>query len=99
RVPRNAGAARDAGGRAARATEALVGREDREAQAAEGGAQVAQAQPEVRIAARAPNHLGDGVMALPALEALARLGDLTIHAPRWGEALYRDLPARVVPRG
>lgn len=53
----------------------------------------------MRIAARAPNHLGDGVMALPALAALARLGDLTVHAPPWGAALYRDLPARVAPRG
>lgn len=51
------------------------------------------------FAARAPNHLGDGVMALPALEALAGLGELTIAAPRWGPELYRDLPARVLPRG
>lgn len=53
----------------------------------------------MRIAARAPNHLGDGVMALPALRALARLGELTIHAPPWGEALFRDVPARIAPRG
>lgn len=53
----------------------------------------------MRLAARAPNHLGDGVMALPALHALARVGALTIHAPPWGEVLYRDVPARVLPRG
>ncbi|MEQ1569821.1 MAG: glycosyltransferase family 9 protein, partial [Myxococcota bacterium] len=49
--------------------------------------------------ARAPNHLGDGVMALPALTALARSGPLTIAAPGWGSVLYRDLPATVIPRG
>jgi len=53
----------------------------------------------VRIAARAPNHLGDGVMALPALQALSELGTLTIYAPRWGGALYRSVPAAVAPRG
>lgn len=52
-----------------------------------------------RIAVRAPNHLGDGVMALPALHALSRLGALTIHAPRWGPDLYRDVDAAVAPRG
>jgi heptosyltransferase-2 len=51
------------------------------------------------IVARAPNHLGDGVMALPALQALASLGRLTIHAPGWGTDLYRGVDARVVPRG
>jgi ADP-heptose:LPS heptosyltransferase len=53
----------------------------------------------VRIAARAPNHLGDGVMALPALHALSELGTLTIYAPRWGASLYRDVSAAVSPRG
>lgn len=53
----------------------------------------------MRIAARAPNHLGDGVMALPALEALARRGALTIYAPPWAADLYRDVPARLAPRG
>jgi ADP-heptose:LPS heptosyltransferase len=38
-------------------------------------------------------------MALPALHALAGLGTLTVHAPTWGATLYRDVPARVVPRG
>lgn len=51
------------------------------------------------IAARAPNHLGDGVMALPALRALAALGPLTVAAPAWGADLYRDLGAAVVARG
>lgn len=53
----------------------------------------------MRITARAPNHLGDGVMALPALHALAHRGDLTIQAPAWGADLYRDVPATVVARG
>lgn len=53
----------------------------------------------MRIVARAPNHLGDGVMALPAMHALARVGDLVIAAPRWGAELYRDVPARIVGVG
>ncbi len=53
-----------------------------------------------RVYARAPNHLGDGVMALPALTALRRACEtLIIAAPAWGEALYRDLDAAVIPRG
>lgn len=52
-----------------------------------------------RIAARAPNHLGDGVMALPALHALARIGELTVHAPDWGPTLYSEVAARIAPRG
>nr|MBA2319762.1 hypothetical protein [Deltaproteobacteria bacterium] len=47
----------------------------------------------MRILAVAPRHLGDGVMALPALAALARVGDLVIRAPAWGATLYRDVPA------
>ncbi|MEQ1508193.1 MAG: hypothetical protein ABMB14_38540 [Myxococcota bacterium] len=35
----------------------------------------------MRIAARAPNHLGDGVLALPAIAALARLGSVEVYAP------------------
>ncbi len=38
-------------------------------------------------------------MALPALHALAGLGSLVIHAPRWGTDLYRDVPAEVRERG
>ncbi len=38
-------------------------------------------------------------MALSAMRALAELGTLTIYAPPWGGALYRDLPAAVAPRG
>lgn len=51
------------------------------------------------IVARAPNHLGDGVMALPALHALSCVGDLTVQAPPWGPSLYRDLTAAIEPRG
>lgn len=51
------------------------------------------------LAVRAPNHLGDGIMAMPAIRALATLGPLTVHAPGWGGVLYRDIDARVVPRG
>jgi heptosyltransferase II len=38
-------------------------------------------------------------MALPAMHALARIGRLEIFAPAWGGDLYRDVPARVRPRG
>ena len=51
----------------------------------------------LRILARAPNHLGDGVMAMPAIEALARIGEVTVQAPRWGADLYAGVPVR--PRG
>jgi ADP-heptose:LPS heptosyltransferase len=53
----------------------------------------------VKIVARAPNHLGDGVMALPAIFALADLGELVVQAPGWGRTIYRDVPARIVERG
>lgn len=51
-----------------------------------------------RIFLRAPDHLGDGVMALPAAELLAGAGELVIAAPGWGRALYAHLRARVAPR-
>ena len=38
-------------------------------------------------------------MAIPALRSLSELGALTIYAPSWGPALYRDLDAVVIPRG
>lgn len=37
---------------------------------------------------RAPDHLGDGVLTLPLVRALAERARLTVAAPRWGEALY-----------
>lgn len=44
---------------------------------------------------RAPDHLGDGVMALPAIRALCELGPLIIEGPPWVSRLYRHLlPAR-----
>ncbi len=48
----------------------------------------------------APNHLGDGVMALPALAALAAAGGpVRIACPGWGAVLYRELQGeRVDPR-
>lgn len=53
-----------------------------------------------RVMARAPNHLGDGVMALPAMHALAEAAtSLVIQAPGWGAALYRGVRAEVRPRG
>jgi heptosyltransferase II len=53
----------------------------------------------LRIAARAPNHLGDGVVALPAIAALAECGELAIHGPRWAPEVYRDVPATFLPPG
>lgn len=46
-------------------------------------------------AIRAPDHLGDGVMALPAITAIAAAYPTVVHAPRWGAELYAGL--RVVP--
>lgn len=50
----------------------------------------------MRVLIRAPDHLGDGVMALPAVEAATALGEAVIAGPRWCGELYRDLPASVV---
>lgn len=47
---------------------------------------------------RAPDHLGDGVMALPAVALLAGHGAVTVAAPGWGPVLYRGLGVTVVPR-
>ena len=53
-----------------------------------------------RVYVRAPNHLGDGVMARAALAALCGAADsVVVAAPRWGAQLYRDLDVRVVERG
>lgn len=49
-----------------------------------------------RILARAPDHLGDGVMALAALSALE---PDAIVAPGWGPALYGHLSARILSPG
>lgn len=43
---------------------------------------------------RAPDHLGDGVMALPAIRALATSFAVEVHAPAWGRALYAPLVVR-----
>ncbi len=48
---------------------------------------------------RAPDHLGDGVMALPAISALARSQPCLIAAPRWGDALYDGLGTVIRPGG
>jgi heptosyltransferase-2 len=46
------------------------------------------------FAVRAPDHLGDGVMALPAVYAIAALGPTRVYAPGWGTALYEGLDVR-----
>jgi ADP-heptose:LPS heptosyltransferase len=54
------------------------------------------------FAIRAPDHLGDGVMALPAIRALAALGPARVYAPAWGSALYEGLdvsPRDAAPEG
>ncbi len=54
---------------------------------------------QLRLFLRAPNHLGDGVMALPAVTALARAAaSCRVAAPSWGEQLYRDTGAAWIPR-
>lgn len=45
----------------------------------------------MRLAIRTPDHLGDGVMALPAIMALAARYPSTLYAPRWGAELYVGL--------
>lgn len=50
------------------------------------------------VIVRAPNHLGDGLMAQPAVRALASMDlDLRVQAPPWGEIVYAG--QRVVPPG
>ncbi len=49
----------------------------------------------MRRLVRAPDHLGDGVMALPAVEALGQ-DARWIWGPRWAGELYRHLPARII---
>lgn len=40
---------------------------------------------------RVPDHLGDGVMAIPAVQSIATLGAVQIVGPSWAERLYGDL--------
>ena len=42
---------------------------------------------------RVPDHLGDGVMAIPAVQSIATLGAVRIVGPSWAERLYGDLPS------
>ncbi len=37
---------------------------------------------------RVPDHLGDGVMAIPAVQSIARLGAVTVVGPPWAKRLY-----------
>ena len=49
---------------------------------------------------QAPNHLGDGVMALPAITALCAWAQRAwVSSPRWGQVLYRDTGATWSPVG
>jgi len=50
------------------------------------------------IYVRAPDHLGDGVMALPAIALLAGHGRVRVAAPGWGPELYGHLGVEVHPR-
>ncbi len=47
------------------------------------------------VSVRAPDHLGDGVLALGAVRALAAAHPTVVHAPAWGAELYAGL--RVAP--
>lgn len=46
---------------------------------------------------RAPDHLGDGVLALPALAAVCAAGPTRVVGPPWVAALYGHLPLASVP--
>jgi ADP-heptose:LPS heptosyltransferase len=46
-----------------------------------------------RFLVRSPDHLGDGVMALPAIQALQRAGPVRVVGPSWAAALYGQNPA------
>jgi ADP-heptose:LPS heptosyltransferase len=45
-----------------------------------------------RFLVRAPDHLGDGVLALPAIGALAAAGPCRVVGPKWARELYGHLP-------
>lgn len=40
---------------------------------------------------RAPDHLGDGVMAIPAMQAISKLGPVHIIGPKWSSRLYASI--------
>ena len=40
---------------------------------------------------RLPDHLGDGVMAIPAVAGIARLGPVDLLGPRWAHRLYAGI--------
>ncbi len=47
-----------------------------------------------RILVRAPNHLGDLLMAQPAVKGLVKTGPdekISLLLPEWAEVIYRDL--------
>jgi heptosyltransferase-2 len=44
---------------------------------------------------RVPDHLGDGVMAMPAVAAIARLGPISVHGPDWSTRLYGPTEANL----
>lgn len=51
--------------------------------------------PPRRIAVRVPDHLGDAVMALGAIDALAATGDVTVYTRgRWARELYAEFSVR-----
>ena len=43
---------------------------------------------------RLPDHLGDGVMAIPAVAGIARLGPVELTGPKWAERLYAGIDMR-----
>jgi ADP-heptose:LPS heptosyltransferase len=48
---------------------------------------------------RAPDHLGDGVQALPAIEALSRAYPTAVAGPSWRRDLYAHTGVAFEPRG
>ena len=53
--------------------------------------------PGAPLAVRWPGHLGDGVLALPLLEALGRRHPLALEGPAWSAALGAHLPRATGP--
>ena len=44
-----------------------------------------------RFLVRAPDHLGDGVMAIPAIQAIRALGPVHVVGPAWSNGLYANI--------
>lgn len=53
----------------------------------------------MRIGVRAPNHLGDALMAMPTIRGLTSLGSVEVRGPAFLATIYRDLDVSIAPAG